>query len=142
MIVNRKSPIQNPGRRSEPPFSGKSKILVVEDNPLNMELAVDLLELAGYAVLQAATAEEGLELARAEKPALILMDMQLPGLDGLAAARALKADPATRDIPIVALTAYAMRGDAEKMYQAGCAGYIAKPIDTRQFAQTVAQFLP
>lgn len=130
-IANRKSQIEN----------RKSRILVVEDNPLNMELVVDLLELEGYSALQATTGEEGLEMAHAEKPDLILMDMQLPGLDGFDATRRLKNDPATRDIPVVAITAYAMRGDAEKMYQAGCAGYIPKPIDIHQFAQTVARFL-
>jgi len=128
-------------RKPEPSNLAGPKILLVEDNALNRELVVDLLEMESYCVLQAISGEQGLALARAEKPDLILMDMQLPGLDGLAITRLLKSDPATRDIPVIALTAYAMRGDDEKVYQAGCVAYIPKPIDTRQFAATLARFL-
>jgi CheY-like chemotaxis protein len=117
------------------------KILVVEDNPVNLELVTDLLEAAGFAVYAAATAEEGLRAARAISPALILMDLSLPGMDGLAATQALRADPATRHLPVVALTAHAMKGDADLARRAGCRGYLTKPIDTRTFAASVAGFI-
>jgi CheY-like chemotaxis protein len=115
-------------------------VLVIEDNPMNMELVTDLLEAAGYQVRQARSAEEGIRLVRAEHPSLILMDFSLPGMDGLSATAVLKSDPATRDIPIIALTAHAMKGDEEKARVAGCAAYITKPIDTRAFPKTIAQF--
>lgn len=117
------------------------KILIVEDNPMNMELAVDLLEFAGYRVLQAVTAEEALPLARSEKPDLVLMDIALPGMDGLEATRRLLRDALTRDIPVVALTASAMQADEERAFQAGCRGIIRKPIDTRAFPRLVASYL-
>lgn len=117
------------------------KILIVEDNPMNMELATDLLEASGYVVIQAGTAEEGIGLARAESPDLILMDISLPGMDGLEAAGVLKQDPATKGINVVALSALAMKGDEEKALAAGCYGYITKPIDTREFPKTVARFI-
>lgn len=117
------------------------KILVIEDQPLNMELVRDLLEMGGYAVLQTTNAEEGLVLARAELPDLILMDIGLPDMDGLTAIRKLKEDPATQRIPVVALTAHAMKGDREKAQEAGCAGYLTKPIDTRTFVQQVRDYL-
>jgi CheY-like chemotaxis protein len=120
---------------------GSEKILVVEDNPMNMELATDLLEIAGYAVIQAGTAEEGVSLAKAQTPDLILMDVRLPGMDGLAATSLLKQDPATRHIPVFALTAQAMKGDQEKALEAGCNGYITKPIDTREFPNEIAKAL-
>lgn len=116
-------------------------ILVIEDNPSNMKLAVFLLEKEGHEVLQAPDAEEGLRLARDRLPALILMDVQLPGMDGLAATRLLKADAATRHIKIVALTAFAMRGDQEKIEAAGCDDYIAKPIHYKEFLKVVLQML-
>lgn len=108
---------------------------------MNLELARDVLEASGCEVLAATTGAEGLTLARTERPDLILMDIQLPGRDGISLTQELKADPDTREIPVVALTAYAMRGDRERIMQAGCAGYIAKPIDTQHFAHTVAEFL-
>lgn len=117
------------------------KILIVEDNPVNMELATDLLEAAGYVVCQAEDAERGIELARAQAPNLILMDIGLPGMDGLAAAAILRQDTATRVIPIVILTAHAMKGDEARAMATGCAGFITKPIDTRSFARTVAGLL-
>lgn len=117
------------------------KILIVEDNPMNMELATDLLEASGYIVIQAGVAEEGIELARAESPDLILMDISLPGMDGLEATGVLRQDPTTKDINIVALTAHAMKGDEEKALTAGCSGYITKPIDTRAFSKTVSRFI-
>ncbi len=116
-------------------------VLVIEDNPLNMELVTDLLEAAGYCVRQARTAEEGIRLVRTERPRLILMDFSLPGMDGLSATAVLKSDPATREIPVIALTAHAMKGDEEKARAAGCVAYITKPIDTREFPKTIAQFL-
>ncbi len=121
-------------------MAGK-KILIVEDNAMNMELATDLLEASGYVVIQAGSAEEGIESARIESPGLILMDISLPGMDGLEATAVLKKDPATKDINIVILTAHAMKGDKEKALAAGCAGYIIKPIDTREFPKTVAGFI-
>ncbi len=117
------------------------KILIVEDNPMNLELATDLLEAAGYVVIQAGTAEEGIKLARVEFPDLILMDIGLPGIDGLEATGNLKQDPTIKDIPVIAMTAHAMRGDEEKALAAGCAGYITKPIDTRGFPKAVARFI-
>lgn len=117
------------------------KILVVEDNPLNLELVRDLLELGSYVVVSATDAEEGLVMARTELPELILMDIGLPGMDGLTATRRLKEDPATQQIPVVALTAHAMKGDQEKAQAAGCAGYLTKPVDTRTFVQQVRGFL-
>ena len=117
------------------------KILIVEDNPMNLELATDLLEAAGYVVTQAGTAEEGIKLARDEFPDLILMDVGLPGMDGLEATGVLKQDPATKDSPVIAITAHAMKGDEEKALAAGCAGYITKPIDTRAFPKMVTRFI-
>ncbi len=116
-------------------------VLIVEDNPLNMELASDLLEAAGFEVLQAESGELGIEMARTEKPDVILMDIDLPGMNGLDATRALKADVLTRNIPVAALTAFAMTGDKERVTEAGCVGYLTKPIDTRKFARQVASFL-
>ena len=117
------------------------RILIVEDNPMNMELAADLLEVAGFAVVLAKTAEEGLALASTDKPDLILMDIGLPGMDGLEATRRLKQNPATANIPVVAVSASVMSGDEAKAFAAGCCGYISRPIDTRQFAKTVAGYL-
>jgi len=105
-----------------------AKILIVEDNPANMKLALLLLQNVGHEALCAVDAESGLTLARAEQPDLILMDIQLPGMDGLAATALLKADPATTAIPIIALTAMAMKEDREKTEAAGCDAYIAKPL--------------
>lgn len=106
-------------------------ILVVDDNPVNSKLIRVLLAGEGYDVHTAGDADEALRLLKNLSPQLILMDVQLPGIDGLELTRRLKADPATRDIKILGLTAYAMKGDREKILAAGCDGYIAKPIDTR-----------
>ena len=116
-------------------------ILVIEDNEMNMKLVRSLLQFEKYSVLEAIDAETGIHLAREHHPDLILMDIQLPGMDGLTATREMKNDPAVKDITIVALTSYAMEGDEEKTKEAGCSGYITKPIDTRNFAETVGQFL-
>jgi two-component system cell cycle response regulator DivK len=105
-----------------------AKILVIEDNPANMKLASLLLLNAGHTVLCAVDAETGLTLARADQPDLILMDIQLPGMDGLAATSLLKKDPVTASIPVIALTAMAMKEDREKAKVAGCDAYIAKPL--------------
>ncbi len=117
------------------------KILIVEDNLMNMELATDLLEASGYVVIQSVVAEEGIKLARVESPDLILMDVGLPGMDGLEATGGLKQNPTTKDIPVIAMTAHAMKGDEEKAVAAGCAGYITKPIDTREFPKAMARFI-
>src|ERR1039458_2320350 len=119
----------------------KNRILVVEDNLMTLELVTDLLEAGGFTVCPARTAEEGLRAARELSPDLILMDLSLPGLDGLAATRELKACPATQQIPVVALTAHAMRGDEQAALGAGCDGYLSKPIVTRTFVETLARFL-
>ena len=117
------------------------KILVIEDNPLNMELTTDILEEEGYVVIQAENAELGISLARAEPPGLILMDISLPGLDGLEATQILKGDAETRSIPIIALTAHAMKGDEDMVRTAGCDGYLTKPLNTEELPNVVARFL-
>ena len=114
-----------------------SKVLIVEDNPANMTLAVFLLESAGHSVICAITAEAGLTMARNEQPHLILMDIQLPGMDGLEATALLKQDAATRAIPVIALTALAMKGDEARIRAAGCDGYIAKPLEYKNFLAVV-----
>ncbi|WP_343075953.1 response regulator [Armatimonas rosea] len=118
----------------------EKKILVVEDNPVNMELVTDLLEVAGFSFEMAMTAEEGIRLAEAGLPDLILMDIQLPGMDGLEATSILKKNPKTKHIAIVALTAHAMKGDEERALAVGCIGYITKPINTRSFPRMVQEF--
>ena len=116
-------------------------VLVVEDNPANMTLAKFLLESAGHSVLCAVDAEAGLTLAREEQPNLILMDIQLPGMDGLEATAILKRDDVTRAIPVIALTALAMKGDEERIRAAGCDGYVAKPLAYREFLSTISATL-
>jgi two-component system, cell cycle response regulator DivK len=117
------------------------KLLVVEDNPVNRRLVEFLLRSQGYRVFEAATAQEAFELLKTERIDLILMDVQLPGLDGLEATKGLKADPRTSDIPIIAVTSYAMKGDREKALAAGCVGYITKPIDKAILLEEVANLL-
>ena len=119
-----------------------ARVLVIEDNVSNMKLATFLLESAGHIVLAATDAEAGIATALAERPDLVLMDVQLPGMDGLQATALLKADAETRSIPVIALTALAMKGDAERIQSAGCDGYIAKPMAYREFLETVERFLP
>jgi CheY-like chemotaxis protein len=116
-------------------------ILVVEDNSANQLLTLSLLERDGYEVELANTAAEALEHLSIRAPDLILMDIQLPGQDGLLLTRQLKQDPAISSIPIVALTAHAMAGDREKALAVGCAGYLSKPIDTRTFGAQIREFL-
>lgn len=117
------------------------KILIIEDNPLNMELAADLLTEAGYEVLQASTAEKGLQLARSLLPNLILMDTSLPGMDGLQATMILKSESETQHIPVISLTANAMKGDEETARAAGAMAYVTKPIDTRTFVKDISAYL-
>ena len=105
------------------------KILVVEDNAVNRRLAEFLLRSHGYKVLEVASAPAAFELLKQERPDLILMDIQLPGMDGLEATKKLKVDPVLCDIPVIAVTSYAMKGDRERALAAGCAGYLSKPID-------------
>ncbi len=119
----------------------KPLILVVDDSPVNLKLATKLLEWEGYRVQQAADAEMALAIVRDTPPDLILLDLQLPRMDGLTFARLLKDDPATRAIRIAAFTAHVMKGDEEKALSAGCDGYISKPIDTREFPRQVAECL-
>jgi len=118
-----------------------ARILIVEDNPNNMKLAQLLLETAGHEVLQAMNALDGLDIAHNDLPDIILMDIQLPGMDGLTATRRLKEDSKTSNIKIIALTAFAMKGDEEKMRKAGCDGYIAKPIRYKEFLETINAIL-
>jgi two-component system cell cycle response regulator DivK len=119
-----------------------AKVLIVEDNPANMTLATFLVQSAGHAVISATDAEAGLMLARSEQPGLILMDIQLPGMDGLEATRQLKRDGATSGIPVIALTAFAMKGDEERIRAAGCDGYIAKPLAYRDLFAILSAQLP
>lgn len=116
-------------------------ILIVDDNASNTKLLAFILSTRGYDVRTAASADEALLTLAEFHPRLILMDIQLPGMDGLALTRRLKADPATRDISIIAATAYAMKGDEERARAAGCDGYVTKPIDTRQLPLDIARFL-
>ena len=118
-----------------------AKVLIVEDNPANMKLATFLLQSAGHTVVGATNAEVGLTLALGEQPNLILMDIQLPGMDGLEATGMLKRDIATRDIPVIALTALAMKGDEERILAAGCDGYVAKPLSYRDLLATITAHL-
>lgn len=115
-----------------------ARVLVIEDNAANLTFAVFLLESASHEVMTATDAEEGLARARVEIPDLILMDIQLPGMDGLEATAQLKRDEATRDIPVIALTALAMKGDEERIRAAGCNGYIAKPMHYKEFLAAVS----
>lgn len=113
-------------------------ILLVEDNEVNRRLAGFLLRSQGYQVREATTAAEAFEMLKNDRPDLIVMDIQLPGMDGLEITRKLKEQPATADIPVVAVTSFAMKGDREKALAAGCAGYVTKPIDKATFIQEVA----
>lgn len=117
------------------------RILIVDDNATNLKLVAYLMKANGYTVDTALDAESAIEAIRLHRPDAILMDIQLPGIDGLELTRRLKADPATRDIVIVAVTAYAMKGDQAKALAAGCDDYITKPIDTRALPDTIARHL-
>lgn len=121
-------------------MSGET-ILAVEDNPLNLKLIAAVLQRFGYRVLTAADAETGIRVAQTQMPDLILMDIQLPGMDGLSAVRHLKGDPDTAQIPIVALSAHAMHDHEEQAANAGCCGYITKPFSTRSLMEDIRRFL-
>lgn len=125
---------------AEPGAPAPKRILIVEDNDLNMRLLKDVLEAHGYCTDGAGEGELAVELARRFKPALILLDIQLPDISGLEACRRLKLDPATRDIPVVAVTAFAMAGDERRARDSGCDGYITKPIMLSTFLATVSEF--
>jgi CheY-like chemotaxis protein len=118
-------------------MEGGHRVLVVDDQPLNVELVRAVLEADGFAVSAACDAIEAAPLLRRIRPSVVLMDIQLPGLDGLTLTRQIKADPQTRDIVVLAFTAYAMKGDEGRFLSAGCDGYIAKPIDVATFAARV-----
>lgn len=119
-------------------------ILVVEDNDMNMQLVEFLLEEGGYGIVKATSGEEALEVTQTDSGValdLILMDIHLPGMDGLSVVRAMKADARTSRIPILALTAHAMRGDRDRFLEAGCDGYISKPIDVKTFIESIERYL-
>jgi two-component system cell cycle response regulator DivK len=118
-----------------------ARVLIIEDNPANMRLAAFLVQSVGHTVLSATDAEAGLTMARDEHPDLILMDIQLPGMDGLEATGLLKRGETTRAIPVIALTALAMKGDEERIRAAGCDGYIAKPMGYGAFLATISDQL-
>jgi two-component system cell cycle response regulator DivK len=128
------------GRRSEVGHVAKT-VLIVEDNELNMKLFHDLLDAHGYTTLQTRSGIDALEIARAKRPNLILMDIQLPGVSGLEVTRWLKDDDELRDIPVIAVTAFAMKGDEERIRQGGCEAYISKPISIGTFLETVRRYL-
>lgn len=115
-------------------------ILIVEDNEKNLKLVRDVLQFKGYRVLEARTAEDGIALAQSQSPNLILMDIQLPGTDGVSAIRQLRADPHMDSIPVIALTAFAMKDDRDRFLEAGFDGYISKPISIREFPEQVRLF--
>jgi two-component system cell cycle response regulator DivK len=116
-------------------------VMIVEDNELNMKLFNDLLESRGYTVIQTRNGMEALDLARAHMPDLILMDIQLPEVSGLVVTKWLKDDDQLAHIPVVAVTAFAMKGDEERILQGGCEGYISKPISVSHFLETIANYI-
>ena len=117
------------------------RILIVDDNPTNLKLVTYLVKSHGYEVDTASDATSALERIRAHKPRLILLDLQLPGIDGVELTRRIKAEPTTRDIVVIAVTAYAMKGDEERAREAGCDDYVTKPIDTRALPQLIARHM-
>jgi len=117
-------------------------ILIVDDDPRNLKLIRDLLQVKGYRTLEATDGKQGIEAANTSKPDLIVMDIQMPVMDGLEATKILKAEEKTKGIPIIALTSYAMKGDEKRILGVGCDDYITKPIDTRDFLKRVAGYLP
>lgn len=117
-------------------------ILIVEDDLTNLKLTKDILQAEGYVTIEATDGKQGMELAKAQKPALVLMDIGLPVTNGIEATKILKADAATRHIPIIALTAYAMKEDAEKVLKVGCDGYLSKPFEIELLLKKIAEHLP
>ncbi|MFN2629121.1 MAG: response regulator [Gaiellaceae bacterium] len=122
-------------------MTGEQVILIVEDNARNLKLARDILNHSGYRTLEAQNAEDGLALARAERPQLVLMDVQLPGIDGVEALNRLRADPLTANIPVVALTAFAMKDDRDRFLAIGFDAYLEKPLNVREFPGQIADLL-
>ena len=135
----------NPGPSSAAPGAARASarrcVLIVEDNPLNMKLFTAMIASQGYEVLQANDGPGGLDLAHQQHPDLIILDIQLPGMSGLEVTHSLKAEADTRDIPVIATTAYALRGDEEKIWASGCDGYMAKPIAVSEFLDLVRSFM-
>jgi two-component system cell cycle response regulator DivK len=117
------------------------RILVIEDQEDNRQIVRDLLSATGYGLVEAVTGEEGVAAAKRERPDLILMDIQLPGIDGYEATRRIKADPALQKIPVIAVTSYALSGDDQKAFAAGCDGYVTKPFSPRQLLAKIREFL-
>ena len=134
-------PALSPAVAGAPPGPVRRCVLIVEDNPLNMKLFSAMIGAQGYDVLQAADGAQGLDLAQRRHPDLIIMDIQLPGMSGLEVTHNLKTDEATRDIPIIATTAFALRGDEEKILASGCDAYMAKPIAISQFLELIETFM-
>lgn len=122
-------------------MSGKAKILVVEDNPVNLELFADLLSVGGYECINTSKGEEAIEIIKKENFDLVLLDIQLPGIDGLTVVKTLKSHETTRDTKIIALTAYAMKGDRERFLEEGFDGYISKPITMKEFLDAISGYL-
>jgi len=118
------------------------RILVIEDQEDNRQIVRDLMTASGYELIEATTGEEGLEAAARERPDLILMDIQLPGIDGYEVTRRIKADPNLRQIPIIAVTSYALSGDDKKAFAAGCDGYVTKPYSPRLLLAKIREYLP
>ena len=119
----------------------RKMILIVEDDQKILKLIRDILQVSGYETIEATNGKQGVDMAKDKKPNLILMDIQMPVMDGLEATKILKTDVQTKDIPIIALTAYAMEGDKDKVLGAGCDGYITKPLEAKSFRKTVAEYL-
>jgi len=122
-------------------MNAPATILIVDDNPTNLKLAADVLACEGHTIARARDADEAQEVLKHTQPNLILMDIQMPGMDGLTLTRLLKANPSYQHIPVVALTAFAMKGDEDKAREAGCHSYIIKPIETRKFPGQIAEIL-
>jgi CheY-like chemotaxis protein len=122
-------------------MTAPATILIVDDNPTNLKLAADVLECEGHTIARACNADEAQEVLKHTQPNLILMDIQMPGMDGLTLTRLLKANPSFQHIPVVALTAFAMKGDEDKAREAGCHSYIIKPIETRKLPAQIAEIL-
>lgn len=122
-------------------MSSRSKILVVEDNQVNLELFMDILNMGGYDCLHTTKGEEAIEIAKKERPDLVLLDIQLPGVDGLTVGKILKSDEETKDIKVIALTAYAMKGDKEMFLKEGFDGYIPKPVKMKEFLEAIEGYL-
>ena len=120
----------------------KKRVLVIEDHEDNRRIVRDLITASGYDLLEASTGEEGIELATKEKPDIILMDIQLPGMDGYEVTRRIKSDTSLKDIPIIAVTSYALSGDDQKAFAAGCDGYVTKPFSPRLLLAKIREFLP